>query len=112
MYGADDDGNAVFDDSRTKITKQQRTKYFLHWGMILFFHFEIFWYIPVQGNLQLYLEPYCDPADRARYRYGCKNFESNFCLGVFYTLICIYLILSSNQLRWGMPLFRKASSVF
>lgn len=50
MYGADDDGNAVFDDSRTKITKQQRTKYFLHWGMILFFHFMIFWYIPVKGN--------------------------------------------------------------
>lgn len=39
------------DNSRTKITAQQKVKYALHILTIVFFHLYVFWYVPIVGNL-------------------------------------------------------------
>jgi len=59
MYGnaAGDDAG---DDSKTKITTQQKTKYILHIFILVFSHFLIFWYLPITGNMTLYNTPLCD----------------------------------------------------
>jgi len=44
-----DDDNDV-EDSRTKITKQQKTKFILHWVVLFAIHIYVFWFIPIKGN--------------------------------------------------------------
>ena len=43
--------------------------------------------------------------------YGCKNFQKNTYLQIFYALLCVYFVLSSLQIRYGFPIFKKPSSV-
>lgn len=73
MYG-DSDG-ASSDTTRTKITTQQKCKYCIHMFLLVFLHLFIFWYIPINGNIQLYDSVICSN-DLVKY-YGCKDFHKN-----------------------------------
>ena len=68
MFGS----QVTLDNSRTKITSQQKTKYVMHMLLLVFVHLFCFWYLPITGNMQLYNTPICDK-DQEKY-YGCKNF--------------------------------------
>jgi len=57
MYGDEGAGAGSFDDTRTKITKQQKAKFLMHWAILLTAHVFIFWVIPISGNYQLYGQP-------------------------------------------------------
>lgn len=109
MYGADDSGNSQFDDTRTKITTNQKTKYVMHWVLLLGGHIFVFWYIPIAGNQRLYGTSTCTDAEQATY--GCKNFHKNGWLQIFYLILCIYFMLSALQIRYGFPIMKKPSSV-
>jgi len=107
MYGTDDDASKMLDESsRTKITHAQKTKYVIHIRIVAIIHFLIFWYIPIQGNIKLYKKPICD-----RNVFGCRNFQDNGFLRVFYLLVCVYFYFSAVQIRAGFPLLKKASSL-
>jgi len=60
MYGGDTGGDAGSDQSRTKITTQQKTKYILHMFILIGSHAMIFWYLPIKGNMTLYGTPLCN----------------------------------------------------
>jgi len=109
MYGQEGEGSGSVDEGRTKITNQQKTKYILHWFILIGAHVYIFWFIPIHGNYQLYGEPQCNLQKKEFY--GCMNFHQNPYLRLLYLLILFYLILSSMQLSYGFPIMKKASSV-
>lgn len=92
MYGEESSGNGI-DGTRTKITTQQKTKYVLHWVLLVVSHLFVFWYLPIHGNYLLYGRPQCDPVQEKYY--SCKNFQKNGYLRFFYLLICLYLTLSA-----------------
>lgn len=77
-------------------------------------HIFIFWYVPLKGNFDLYDEkdaPMCNEKDKTKYRYGCRNFETNEYLVKTYILICFYLYYSTIQIRHGLPTYKIPSSV-
>ena len=92
MYGSDDADDSI-DEDKTKITIQQKTKYILHWVILIGGHLYVFWYIPITGNITLYESAECN-YDRIE-NFGCRNFHENPALRVLYFIICIYLYLSS-----------------
>mmetsp|Transcript_21579 Transcript_21579/g.33230 ORF Transcript_21579/g.33230 Transcript_21579/m.33230 type:complete len:306 (-) Transcript_21579:1125-2042(-) len=108
MYGAEEGGDS-FDEARTKITNQQKTKYIIHWMILVCGHIYIFWFIPINGNYALYGQPQCNYAKKDFY--GCMNFHENPYLRILYVFILFYLILSSLQLAYGFPIMKKPSSV-
>lgn len=108
MYD-NDNGSSSFDESKTKITSQQKTKFIMHWTILIVGHFLVFWFFPIRGNYQLYDKPQCDEVEGQFY--GCKNFHKNWQLRVFYILICLYLTFSALQLSYGFPIMKKPSSV-
>jgi len=57
-FGGDEDDD--IEDSRTKITNQQKTKFLIHWFMLIFVHIYCFWLIPIQGNMRLYGTAACN----------------------------------------------------
>jgi hypothetical protein len=59
--------------NRTKISVQQKIKFFMHMMLLLAVHLYVFWYIPITGNLALYGTPDCD-IEKQKY-YGCKDFH-------------------------------------
>lgn len=107
MQGEESTGR--LDAARTKITGQQKTKFALHWVLLVASHLFVFWYVPLHGNYALYGQPQCDLSQEARY--GCKDFRRNGYLRVLYLLLCLYLALSALQLRYGFPIMKKPSSV-
>jgi hypothetical protein len=108
MYG-DDTGMASLDQSKTKITTQQKTKFIMHWFILLTSLILIFWYYPIKGNFDLYSSPICD---EKQYKfYGCKNFHKNPTLRVLFILVSLYLMFSALQLSYGFSIMRKPSSV-
>ena len=109
MYGEDADGNSNFDNTRTKITSQQKMKYIMHVTILIGAHIFVFWFIPITGNLKLYGNASCNE-DQIQF-YGCKNFQKNGYLRVFYLIMCVYLFLSALQIRYGFPIMKKPSSV-
>jgi hypothetical protein len=109
MYGQEDSHSSQIDESRTKITPQQKTKYVLHWLVLIGGHIYIFWYIPISSNFQLYGSPLCDP--NTKQFYHCMNFEENGYLRILYCLMILYLIVSSFQISYGLPILKKPSSV-
>jgi hypothetical protein len=111
MYGEDEEGNNNFDESKTKITFQQKMKYIMHWFVLIMLHIVVFWYVPISGNIQLYNTPECDPNDLEKYKYGCRNFHANPYLQTFYFLVMFYLLRSAYQIRAGFPILKRASSV-
>lgn len=108
MYGGEE-GSQNFDESRTKITNQQKCKFIMHWLILITSHLFIFWFLPIHGNWVLYGQPQCN-MELEKY-YGCKNFHQNIYLRIFYILIVLYLTISSLQLAYGFPIFKKPSSV-
>lgn len=103
-------GGAIGDEnSRINVTKQQKTKYILHWVLLLGVHFYIFWYIPITGNYVLYNGPECDYTKKEFYT--CKNFHDNPYLRILYILFLLFLIFSAKQLAYGFPMSKKPSSV-
>lgn len=81
----------------------------MHISILIFVHLFVFWFIPIQGNMQLYGSPNCDHGDVADY--GCKDFHANGFLQGFYVLAILYLLLSALQLKYGFPIMKKPSSV-
>lgn len=59
----------------TKITHQQKTKWFAHWFLLIFVHVYVFYYVPLSSSFKMYGQPQCNPDQMAHY--GCKNFEEN-----------------------------------
>jgi hypothetical protein len=108
MYG-EEAGNDKVDDSKTKITSQQKTKFIVHWFVLIFGHLYVFWYVPISGNMRLYDEAQCN-FEKKQF-YGCKNFHENAYLRILYVLIVLYLVLSSLQICYGFPILKKPSSV-
>lgn len=106
-FDANDDDNDV-EDSRTKITHQQKTKFVLHWVMIFGVHFYCFWLVPIKSNYLLYGQAACDYSQKDFY--GCYNFKENPALRILYILCVFYLIASSFQIAYGFPTIKKASS--
>lgn len=94
MYGTLSDDLEV-DEARTKITKQQKTKFFLHWILLIIVHVFVFWWIPTTGNYILYGDTFCDSDNKEKYPYGCRNFHDSKYLVIFYGLCCIYFMLSA-----------------
>jgi hypothetical protein len=92
MYDQDDEKVGA-DDDRTKITKQQKTKFIIHWILLIGAHIYVFWYIPIKGNITLYGQPNCN-YEKAKF-YTCKNFHENTFLRIFYVLTLIYMTLSA-----------------
>lgn len=84
----------------------------MHSFLLVAVHIQVFWTLPIAGNVQLYSSPYCDALDTGKYSYGCFNFHSKWQLVVYYTLWVVYFALSASQLRYGLPLKKVASSVF
>jgi hypothetical protein len=110
VYGSLNDDMDI-DESRTKITHQQKTKFFLHWALLIFVHCFVFWWIPVTGNYILYGSTFCDASQGSKYPYGCRNFHDSTYLMIFYALCCLYFMLSSLQIRHGFPIMKKASTI-
>lgn len=48
-FGNEDDGSDI-EDSRIKITAQQKTKFIIHWVVLIGVHVYCFWFIPIKGN--------------------------------------------------------------
>lgn len=48
------------DKAKTKITSQQKTKFMMHWVILIGVHIFIFWYVPIHGNYVLYAKAECD----------------------------------------------------
>jgi hypothetical protein len=107
-FNNEDDDNDI-EDSRTKITNQQKTKYFMHWFVLIFAHIYVFWFVPILGNYKLYGMAACDE-DQKKF-YFCKNFKNNGYLRGLYLLFLLYLILSGKQLAYGFPILKRPSSV-
>ena len=81
----------------------------MHMLILIAVHAFIFWYIPIDGNQKLYGTSKCN--EEQEKLYGCKNFHKNGYLKVFYGIICVYLLLSALQIRYGFPIMKKPSSV-
>jgi hypothetical protein len=80
------------DRARTRITKQQKYKYFIHLFMLIGGHIYIFWYIPLKFNKKLHGSARCNKENTD---YGCMNFHTNGYLRGLYVLLIVYLIFSS-----------------
>lgn len=81
----------------------------MHMLILVSVHVFVFWFVPIYGNLRLYGTSLCDPA-LAKWYY-CKNFHQDVYLQIFYLIMCCYLLLSGLQLKYGFPIWKKASSV-
>lgn len=82
--------------------------------MLIGAHIFVFWYVPLKGNFDLYSAadaPMCDTDNPKKYRYGCRNFESNKYLVKTYIILCFYLYYSTIQIRHGLPTYKIPSSV-
>lgn len=97
MFGKEDDKEEKeISMQKTRVNFRQKLKFCLHWFLMIYIHIEIFWMIPIVGNLKLYNEkPYCDAENVKEFPYGCKNFHDNKPLIIFYFLFCIYFMLSA-----------------
>ena len=77
--------------------------------LLVLIHVYVFWIVPILGNTALYGSPDCKKSD-SKY-YGCKDFHQNSTLKVLYVFLCTYLFFSALQIRFGLPLMKKPSSV-
>ena len=78
----------------------------LHGALVIIVHFVIFWYFPMNGNYDRYGDLACTNLQDKK---KCNNFENNIYLQVFYALYLCYLIVASQQIRFGLPSFTKVS---
>lgn len=106
----EDRGGGQSSLEKTRITQQQKCKFYMHWIVLIVTHVFIFWYIPISGNVALYDSAECLDEEGVK-QYGCKSFHKNPYLRLMYGIILMYLVLSALQIRYGMPTQRIASSV-
>jgi hypothetical protein len=81
----------------------------MHIMLLVVIHLYVFWYVPITGNVKLYGSPICDKTKRTFY--GCKDFHLNPWLKFYYLILLMYLTLSALQIKYGLPLLKKSSSV-
>ena len=72
-------------------------KYVLHWFMILFTHFMIFWFFPIKGNLNQNGTYECDK-DQILAN-SCNDFMYNGYIILCYILYLFYLFFSALQIK-------------
>lgn len=72
----DEGGSANVQQSRTKITSQQKCKIFLHWTLLITTHIYVFYYVPTHSSMYMYNSFTCEP----NAPYGCKDFAVNIYL--------------------------------
>lgn len=53
----DDTSGSANLNIKTKVTNQQKCKYYLHWIVLIVVHIFVFWYIPISGNMTLFDSP-------------------------------------------------------
>lgn len=58
VYKEKEDNN--IEESRSKISTQQKAKYIAHWYVLIAAHMGCFWYLPISGNMKLYGQAACD----------------------------------------------------
>lgn len=78
-------------------------------SLLIVIHIYVFWYVPISGNVRLFGTPVCNH-DKIQY-YGCKDFHLNPWLKVYYLILLMYLSLSAYQIKFGLPILKKSSSV-
>ncbi len=83
-------------------------KLIIHWALILFIHFMLFWYYPISGNNALQGHYYCDLEATGVL---CNDFSQNWALIVAYLLYVVYFIYSAMQIRTGLPEIRSVNSL-
>lgn len=89
-FNNDDDDD--IEDARTKITNQQKWKFFIHWVVLICVHAYCFWFIPISSNMQLYGQAACN--EQQKKFYGCYNFKENTGIRSLYLCFCLYLVVS------------------
>jgi hypothetical protein len=80
------------------------SKYVLHCIIICFSHVTIFWFLPIQGNLNISNIHYC--TDRKSNNNLCNDFEYNGYIVFCYLLYIIYLAFSAIQIKYFHYNFR------
>lgn len=74
------------------------SKYIIHCIIILFSHVIIFWFLPIQGNMNLTNNAYCtQPISNNN---PCNDFGYNGYIVFCYLLYLIYLIFSAMQIKY------------
>ena len=81
-------------------------KLILHGALVIIVHFVVFWYFPLKGNYGINGKIVCEEMHNVS---KCNNFEINTYLQGFYVLYLIYLIVASQQIRFGLPSFTNIS---
>lgn len=77
-------------------------KYILHLFIVCYCHVFIFWYLVMQGNINLNSGIVCEGNN-------CNDFTGNRYLIVFYLLFVCYLTFSGLQIQYGLLDLRKKS---
>ena len=79
-------------------------KYLLHIIIVIFGHIFIFFFMPMQGNINLNNNIYCSSADDV-----CNDFLDNKTLIIFYLLYLIYFAASGLQIKYGFYDMKRIS---
>ena len=102
----------VIENEQKKVNREKERNYLLiiklilHGALVIIVHFVVFWYFPLNGNYENNGTMVCEiKRDLSK----CNNFEINPYLQGFYVLYLIYLVLASQQIRFGLPSFTKIS---
>jgi hypothetical protein len=78
-------------------------KYILHIIVVILSHLFIFWYLPIQGNINLHNYHFCDDTS------DCNDFHYNGYLITFYIFYLCYIFFSALQIQYGLLDMRKKS---
>jgi hypothetical protein len=74
-------------------------------------HFDLFWFLPISGNILLYDSPSCLNKYDMIMSDPCMDYHSNKYFTMFYWCWILYFMMSARQLRHGLPISKVASSV-
>ncbi|CAG9318296.1 PIEZO2_5 [Blepharisma stoltei] len=82
------------------------TALILHLTLLLAVHLIVFWYFPINGNIDMSGTSYCEHLfDESR----CNNFQINSSLQWFYIIYMCYFTIIAVQLQLGLPIFRTGA---
>jgi hypothetical protein len=79
-------------------------KYILHCIIILFSHVIIFWFLPIQGNMNLSNNAYCTQQTSSNNL--CNDFGYNGYIVFCYLLYIVYMGFSAMQIKYNLNYFR------
>ena len=90
--------------ARNTITLRTVFKFYFQWLSLILIHFLLFFYLPMSGNLKYNYEMFCDEElYRTKADYKCNNLNKNISIRIFYLLSCLYFLVSSLQVKHGLP---------